>query len=247
VLISDENIREKLKDYKSTDFVKIQCDQCKNEYKRKKRDILCALRRNRTKGFCSKECNIKNNDTSIITSCKNCNKEVRRLKNQFEKSKNHFCNRSCSVSYNNKISPKRKKTIKEPVYKIPKIKQKVYCDHCSLDISHKYNKRFCSIRCSQSHIRLEKIASGKFSAKVGKRHLLDTLGQVCSVCNLSEWMGKVIPIELDHIDGNHENNSLDNLRLLCPNCHAQTETYKGKNKGNGRAYRMKRYHSGKSY
>lgn len=51
----------------------------------------------------------------------------------------------------------------------------------------------------------------------------------CSKCNLSEWMGELIPIELDHIDGNNKNNSLDNLRLLCPNCHAQTDTYKGKN------------------
>lgn len=40
-----------------------------------------------------------------------------------------------------------------------------------------------------------------------------------------------IPIELDHIDGNPENNKSDNLRLICPNCHAQTPTYKGRNIG----------------
>jgi hypothetical protein len=42
-------------------------------------------------------------------------------------------------------------------------------------------------------------------------------------------MGRPIPLELDHIDGHHWNNSLDNLRLLCPNCHAQTPTYKARN------------------
>lgn len=52
----------------------------------------------------------------------------------------------------------------------------------------------------------------------------------CEKCNLDEWMGKVIPLELHHKDGNHSNNDLDNLQLLCPNCHAQTDTYKGKNK-----------------
>jgi hypothetical protein len=52
----------------------------------------------------------------------------------------------------------------------------------------------------------------------------------CECCGIAEWNGKITPIELDHIDGNRYNNTLENLRLLCPNCHAQTETYRGKNK-----------------
>ena len=44
-------------------------------------------------------------------------------------------------------------------------------------------------------------------------------------------MGKPIPLELDHIDGNHYNNELINVRIVCPNCHAQTETNSGKNVG----------------
>lgn len=52
----------------------------------------------------------------------------------------------------------------------------------------------------------------------------------CCHCNLTRWLDFPIPLELDHIDGNHENNALKNLRLLCPNCHSLTPTYRGKNK-----------------
>lgn len=51
----------------------------------------------------------------------------------------------------------------------------------------------------------------------------------CAKCHGTEWLDGPIPIELDHIDGNHENNLLSNLRLLCPNCHALTPNYRGRN------------------
>jgi len=64
---------------------------------------------------------------------------------------------------------------------------------------------------------------------------------------MSEWMGVNIPIELDHTDGNCENNTRENLRLICPNCHAQTPTYRGKNMGKSghtkRATILKKYGS----
>jgi len=64
-----------------------------------------------------------------------------------------------------------------------------------------------------------------------KRYLLEneTFQYECSCCHLSSWLNVPIPLELDHIDGNSSNNELINLRLLCPNCHALTPTYRGKN------------------
>lgn len=53
----------------------------------------------------------------------------------------------------------------------------------------------------------------------------------CEKCDLTEWLGKPAPLELDHIDGNHYNNEFENLRILCPNCHAIQETNSGKNGG----------------
>lgn len=64
-----------------------------------------------------------------------------------------------------------------------------------------------------------------------KRRLLEERGHKCEVCNTVEWCGQLVPIEIDHVDGDPENNKRENLRLICPNCHAQTSTYKGKNMG----------------
>lgn len=48
-------------------------------------------------------------------------------------------------------------------------------------------------------------------------------------CGLSEWLGKPISLQLHHINGNNSDNRLENLQLLCPNCHSQTENFGGKN------------------
>jgi hypothetical protein len=53
--------------------------------------------------------------------------------------------------------------------------------------------------------------------------------QKCEICSLTEWLGQPIPLELDHVDGDKFNNLLSNLRIVCPNCHALTSTFRGKN------------------
>jgi hypothetical protein len=52
----------------------------------------------------------------------------------------------------------------------------------------------------------------------------------CVSCGLHTWLDNKIPLEIDHINGDRHDNRLENLRLLCPNCHALTATYRGKNK-----------------
>jgi HNH endonuclease len=65
------------------------------------------------------------------------------------------------------------------------------------------------------------------SHKLRKRLLRDGIfTHQCSSCKLSEWLGDPIPLELDHVNGYHDDNSLSNLRLLCPNCHSKTPTFR---------------------
>lgn len=52
----------------------------------------------------------------------------------------------------------------------------------------------------------------------------------CACCGISEWMGKPITLQFDHINGKNNDHRIENLRFLCPNCHSQTETFAGKNK-----------------
>lgn len=61
-------------------------------------------------------------------------------------------------------------------------------------------------------------------------------GHQCEECLLKEWNNKLIPLEIHHKDGDHLNNKLDNLQLLCPNCHSFTDNYRGRNRGNKREY-----------
>jgi hypothetical protein len=54
----------------------------------------------------------------------------------------------------------------------------------------------------------------------------------CNICGINQWNNKPVNLELDHVDGNRTNHLLQNLRLLCPNCHSQTDTYRSKNRAN---------------
>lgn len=82
-------------------------------------------------------------------------------------------------------------------------------------------------------ISLDEILDGKHphfqSYKLKHRLFKEGLKEnKCEECGVSEWNGLPILCELDHIDGNSRNHRLKNLRILCPNCHSQTETFRFK-------------------
>ena len=86
-------------------------------------------------------------------------------------------------------------------------------------------------------IELDEVLEGNYpmyqASKLKRRLIQEGIKEnKCECCGISEWNGRPLSLELHHIDGNKHNNKLENLIILCPNCHSQTETYRGKNINN---------------
>jgi hypothetical protein len=103
--------------------------------------------------------------------------------------------------------------------------------------------KFCNNTCQQDyqleHETLPKFKKGEISNRRTLHRVLKHLfGYKCVVCgNDGAYNGKPLSLQLDHKNGDASNNQPANLRLMCPNCHSQTDTFVAKNKGNGRQAR----------
>ena len=114
------------------------------------------------------------------------------------------------------------------------LQERIHID--GIDVSHitQSTAKFSQIR-SKTAIPLEHILIEHSTYRDGRRLKLKLIqaGLVedrCDICGLlPEWNGMALVLQLDHINGNHADNRLDNLRIVCPNCHTQTQTYSGRN------------------
>ena len=106
----------------------------------------------------------------------------------------------------------------------------------NIDISHfdgqGWNKglKFIPKEAAETNTLLVKNSTYQ-SFKLKKRLLKEGIKEHrCEKCGNTEWLGKPIPLELHHINGDNTDNRLENLQMLCPNCHSLTDNYRGKNK-----------------
>ena len=112
--------------------------------------------------------------------------------------------------------------------------------------------RYCSNRCQINHQYKQYISAWREGKKSGNRgvnaknisrhlvrFLVEKYGEECSRCGWNQKNPRTnrVPLEVDHIYGNANNNPEDNLRLLCPNCHALTPSFRNLNRGKGRSWR----------
>ncbi len=127
--------------------------------------------------------------------------------------------------------------------------QKYNCLCCSkiFESFPSHNRKFCDIKCQNDYQYKSFILEWKNGEQTGmrgktqtsyhiRRYLFEKYNSSCSDCGwkkINPFTNK-IPLELEHIDGDFTNNKEDNLKLLCPNCHSLTATWKGANKKQGR-------------
>lgn len=139
-----------------------------------------------------------------------------------------FCDSSCAMSFRNA----GKGIAQTPC---------VQCGTPTVAYTKRYSHAFCSPECNLEHRSdqaMIRFTSGEIiHRQTLRRCLLKIKGHVCWACDTTLWCNQPIPLEVNHIDGNATNNFPANLELICPNCHALTPTYKGRNKGNGRQVR----------
>lgn len=204
--------------------------------------ILEAAQRGRDTTQKKKEKNIEEYYKSP-NLCKNCG-DVLPYEN---KNTSIFCSRRCSAIFNNKGVVRNPPKIKSEIVIVEV--EKIYCLECNEQITNR-NKTFCCYQCyilNRSKMYSNRFRSGMAKTDTTIRVHLRKLYKECCECHTSEWNGKPLVLEVHHKDGNSNNNHPDNLQLLCPNCHSQTDTHRNKNAGNGRHFRRERYKENKSY
>lgn len=163
--------------------------------------------------------------------CKCCNTEI-----DFDKRNNDYCSHSCSARINNRG--------------VIRVRKSAKCKSCGKEIwGWKRLSGFCNRQCkSQEYINkwLSGEVSGVISSNTGeqisstiRKWFINKFGEKCQECgwNKINMYTNKIPLQFHHKNGNCRDNKLDNLSLLCPNCHSLTKTFGASNKGNGRKSR----------
>jgi hypothetical protein len=123
-------------------------------------------------------------------------------------------------------------------------KLRPFCANGCAERIKAHSAAFCSQRCQLEHYHQRMIALWRSGAlpprlyfnRTVRRHIIEAAGNKCQRCGWNEcnpFTGRV-PLEIEHIDGDWQNNAPDNIGVLCPNCHALTATFRGANRGRGR-------------
>lgn len=168
--------------------------------------------------------------------CENCDKIIMPREtpgDSYKRIKTHrrFCGRSCATVHRNHARKKKVKT----------------CERCDSEFNHNLQNKFCSLECANKHPG-EKLVllwlSGKTNGAQAngdirlpiRRYLIESRDSQCERCGWGEKnpVSGLVPLTIHHVDGDACNHSIDNLEVLCPNCHSLTNTYGALNKNSTR-------------
>ncbi|AFC21824.1 HNH endonuclease [Cronobacter phage vB_CsaM_GAP32] len=164
--------------------------------------------------------------------CSSCNNKIEFCRDINVKK---FCSQSCAASYNNSVTIKRQRKITAKIckccnkeFKLGKHISQIFCgEKCGIDFQ--YNENIKSWLSSEHPGWTGKTRQ---LSKFVRRYLHETRGTACEECGWDERhpIDGAVLTEIEHIDGNAENNAPTNLKILCPNCHSMTPTFRARNK-----------------
>ena len=215
------------------------CKECGKEITSKwAKDFCCSA--------CAAKYNNEHRDKSIYEKVANAlRKKVKTVEhiqkekicivcgNKLEGGQLKYCSKACRNKFYNSEARFRQRYKKK-------------CEFCGKEFETTIkNAKYCSVQCQandthkKSYIDFlennENFCRGNYSPKAFKKEFLKEQGGVCAICGCEPFHnGKPLIFVLDHIDGDAANNKRENLRMVCPNCDSQLDTFKSKNKNSSR-------------
>ncbi len=143
-----------------------------------------------------------------------------------------FCSRACANARIHSPATKIKQSVasRKNWEVMSAVERKSYANERRSGFTPEFYAERSRIGKIKRAARISTAPFSELSSPERKLRVLEEQQKRCAMCPLTmEWNGKPLSFDLDHIDGDRSNNKRENLRCVCPNCHSQTPTYKGKN------------------
>jgi uncharacterized Zn ribbon protein len=209
------------------------CKECGKEINSKwGKDFCCSS--------CAAKYNNKHRDKSVYEKVAN------KLKKNSNKTQLAHKEKYCIVCEKKLKGAQIKCCSEQCRNKSPKTTYKRICEFCGIEFETPIkNGKFCSNKCQHKLVHKmayedflsnnDKYCRGNYTPKAFKKDFIAEQGGVCAICGCEQTHnGKPLTFVLDHIDGDASNNRRENLRMICPNCDSQLDTFKSKNKNSTR-------------
>lgn len=222
-------------------MINLECKVCAKTFEKSESEYKRQSSKGRSYFFCSLKCSTvfqRNVETLKVrekyelnpNKCIKCGKVL-----SYEQRMYMTCGHSCGTQLAHDTKHFSKKYVKHGRYKTKPCKQ------CGCNTRSIFCNKVCE-SCYKRNQTLIKLKNGEYIGKHTstnslRRSLIIERGHKCETCKIDNWQGSPVNLTLHHVDGDANNNTIENLKLLCWNCHSMTSNYGRKNKKSTRQFR----------